>query len=654
MKHCLTILLTFVALAAPVSAEFNPFGGDDSGPKKTEASITSEASAIAPGDTLTIAITLKHTEGWHAYYKNPGGPGIPLEFSWKLPEGYQLKTLHWPTPHLYTTMGTLFYMYEGEYSMLADITVPETAKVGESTTISITPSWQLCDKVGCDPPESKELTLTLPIAEKTELAAVQVDFFAKARSQIPKPNTDWNTTAEVTPKTIVLTLTPKEGNTTPLGKMHFVVDTAGAIDAEKPQTLTQNGDTYTITIPRDPSISIEDSITGLLINENKASPALAITVPVSGDGAGNAPTNKKHEAHGELSAAPTPEMLAEAAKLYNPEEKINYVTLDGTEEKPLTLLSALGLIFIGGFLLNLMPCVFPVLGIKVMGFAQQAGSDPRKIKIHGLVFMSGLVVSMWILAGIIYTLKGSFGVNPNWGEQLTNPVFLAVMIMILFVFGLNMAGLFEFCTSLTGVGGELQSRKGYAGSFFSGVLTTLIATPCSGPFLGSVMAYALNLKTAQGMLLFTVFALGISVPYVVLAFLPNLINKLPRPGAWMVTFKQLMSFALFATAAYFYQSFAKITGVEGASWLLMAIVLVALAVWAYGRFGTPFTPKVKRFIWGYGFPILIIGTALTMTKSAASERAPTPPLSGSSWYPGVVEQNRAKKRIVWVDYTADW
>jgi thiol:disulfide interchange protein DsbD len=245
-------------------------------------------------------------------------------------------------------------------------------------------------------------------------------------------------------------------------------------------------------------------------------------------------------------------------------------------------------------------------------------------------------------------------VDPNWGEQLTNPVFLAVMIMLLFVFGLNMAGLFEFCTSLTGVGGELQTRKGYAGSFFSGVLTTLIATPCSAPFLGSVMAYALNLNATQGMLLFTVFALGISVPYVVLAFLPNLINKLPRPGAWMVTFKQLMSFALFATAAYFYQSFAKITGVNGASWLLMAIVLVALAVWAFGRFGTPFTPKTKRILWGFAFPAIVTCVAFTITKSATTERAPTPPLSGSSWYPGVVEQNRAKKRIVWVDYTADW
>ena len=366
------------------------------------------------------------------------------------------------------------------------------------------------------------------------------------------------------------------------------------------------------------------------------------------------PTAAKSSGHGTVNEAPSEEDIATAAKLYDSDTKIDFVLLDGTKEKTHNLLTALGFIFIGGFLLNLMPCVFPVLGIKVMGFAQQAGSEPRKIKIHGLVFMAGLVVSMWVLAGIIYTLIFAFGRDINWGEQLTSPIFLAAMIMLLYLFGLNMAGLFEVGTSLTGAGGDLQSKKGYSGSFFSGVLTTLIATPCSGPFLGGVMGYTLKQPALQGMLIFTVFALGISVPYVVLAFFPKLINKLPRPGAWMVTFKQLMAFALFATAAYFFRSFAKITGTGGASWLLMAVVIVGLAAWAYGRFGTPFTPKTKKFVWGFGFPLLVATGAFFMTKSATEERAPATPLTGSSWYPGVVELNQSKKRIVWVDHTADW
>ena len=424
--------------------------------------------------------------------------------------------------------------------------------------------------------------------------------------------------------------------------------------------LNDRGDAYILKAPLSASAKPGSKIEGILIFDGQE--AVAISSPLSNPaaealssevlGAGGEKTNSA--AHGIGNKAPTAAEIAAAAELYDAEQKIDFVLLDGSKEKAHSLSTALGFIFIGGLLLNLMPCVFPVLGLKVMGFAQQAGSEPQKIKIHGLVFMAGVVVSMWILAGIIYILIFSFGRDINWGEQLTSPIFLASIIMLLYLFGLNMAGVFELGTSLTGAGGDLQTKKGYSGSFFSGVLTTLIATPCSGPFLGSVMGYTLKQPPLQGMVIFTIFALGISSPYVVLAFFPKLINKLPKPGAWMVTFKQLMAFALFATAAYFFQSFAKITGTGGASWLLMAAVVIGLAVWAYGRFGTPYTPKLKKFVWGTSFPLLVATGAFFMTKSATEQRAPETPLTGSSWYPGVVELNRSKGRIVWVDYTADW
>ena len=657
-------LLALLLLPLPVGADnignFDPFAsGDDSGMgmqdengAKTKASLVSEVTQTAPGKTFTVGIEFKHAEGWHAYFSNTGGIEMPLEFPWELPKGYTLKKLYWPTPHLHKHEGGLSYVLENEYIVLADITTPTDAKPGDSAKIKITPEGQICDPKGCELIDPIDLEITIPVAETQKIDNAQIEFFKKARSDIPSEEDIWDATAKVTEKEIVLSLTPKSENDIKLEDAYFIPE--NHVDStETNQVFKKTDNGYTITIARDASQEVDNPLRGILVSENHQFHPVWISATTSGKTAARSSDESKIGGH-IASDVPTPEMIAEAAKLYDPSKKINYITLDGEVEKPLTFLSALGLIFVGGFLLNLMPCVFPVLGIKVMGFAQQAGSDPRKIKIHGLVFMAGLVVSMWVLAGVIYILKGTFGMDPNWGAQLTNPVFLAVMIVLLFVFGLNMAGLFEFCTSLTGVGGELQTRKGYTGSFFSGVLTTLIATPCSGPFLGSAMAYALGLSAPMGMLLFTVFALGISVPYVVLAFLPKLINKLPRPGAWMVTFKQLMSFALFATAAYFYQSFAKITGTGGASWLLMAIVLFALATWAYGRFGTPFTPKVKKYVWGFAFPIIIAGFAISLTKSATAERAPKPPLSGSSWYPGVVEQNRAKKRIVWVDYTADW
>ena len=660
MKFIYSTLLVLTISTGLLHAQNDLFSTSDDTAEDsyTQASIISEVEQATPGDIITIAIQLEHADGWHAYYQNPGGPGLPLEFDWQLPTGYALTQLYWPTPELYQSEDVQFYIYKERYTMLADISVPSTAKAGDQAKISVTPTWQLCDDKGCAPPMSKELMVTIPIGESQILSTEHESQFHLARSQLPESNQSWNIEAKIKAADLVLTISSSDGSVAILDSIYYI-DNAGITDSSKAQAVNDRGDAYILIAPLNLDADPGSQLEGILIFDGNE--AVTISIPLSNPAAeaeatpsALSPTATSPLGHGPSNAAPTAAEITAAAELYDAEQKIDFVLLDGTKEKAHNLFTALGFIFIGGLLLNLMPCVFPVLGIKVMGFAQQAGSEPQKIKIHGLVFMAGVVASMWILAGIIYVLIFSFGQDVNWGEQLTSPIFLAAIIMLLYLFGLNMAGVFEIGTSLTGAGGELQAKKGYSGSFFSGVLTTLIATPCSGPFLGSVMGYTLKQPPLQGMIIFTVFALGISSPYVILAFFPKLINKLPKPGAWMVTFKQLMAFALFATAAYFFRSFAKITGTGGASWLLMAAVVIGLAVWAYGRFGTPYTPKLKKLVWGTGFPLLVATGAFFMTKSATEERAPAAPLTGSSWYPGVVELNRSKGRIVWVDYTADW
>jgi thiol:disulfide interchange protein len=660
MKFIYSTLLVLTISTGLLHAQNDLFSTSDDTAEDsyTQASIISEVEQATPGDIITIAIQLEHADGWHAYYQNPGGPGLPLEFDWQLPTGYALTQLYWPTPELYQSEDVQFYIYKERYTMLADISVPSTAKAGDQAKISVTPTWQLCDDKGCAPPMSKELMVTIPIGESQILSTEHESQFHLARSQLPESNQSWNIEAKIKAADLVLTISSSDGSVAILDSIYYI-DNAGITNSSKAQAVNDRGDAYILIAPLNLDADPGSQLEGILIFDGNE--AVTISIPLSNPAAeaeatpsALSPTATSPLGHGPSNAAPTAAEITAAAELYDAEQKIDFVLLDGTKEKAHNLFTALGFIFIGGLLLNLMPCVFPVLGIKVMGFAQQAGSEPQKIKIHGLVFMAGVVASMWILAGIIYVLIFSFGQDVNWGEQLTSPIFLAAIIMLLYLFGLNMAGVFEIGTSLTGAGGELQAKKGYSGSFFSGVLTTLIATPCSGPFLGSVMGYTLKQPPLQGMIIFTVFALGISSPYVILAFFPKLINKLPKPGAWMVTFKQLMAFALFATAAYFFRSFAKITGTGGASWLLMAAVVIGLAVWAYGRFGTPYTPKLKKLVWGTGFPLLVATGAFFMTKSATEERAPAAPLTGSSWYPGVVELNRSKGRIVWVDYTADW
>ena len=355
-----------------------------------------------------------------------------------------------------------------------------------------------------------------------------------------------------------------------------------------------------------------------------------------------------------ITPADTPEDIAQMAKFYNADSKINYVPLH--EKAKTTLVTALLGVFVGGFLLNLMPCVFPVLGIKVMGFVEQAGSDPKKIRLHGLVFAAGLVVAMWVLGGLILFLKLSLGQNVNWGQQMGSPYFVAAIIVLLFLMGLNMAGVFEFGTSMTRLGGTVQNKKGYGASFLSGVLTTLIATPCSGPFLGAAMGYTLAQPAGIAMLLFTVFALGIALPYLVLSMFPVLIKALPRPGAWMETFKVTMAFMIFAAVAFFMRTFGGQTGVEGLSWLVMALVVIGMAAYFYGHWSQPHLSGRTRFVWGMVLPLLILGLGGWMTLSAAgNSNYSVDHGEFRAWSPGIVEyQTSEEQRAVLVDYTAEW
>ena len=291
-----------------------------------------------------------------------------------------------------------------------------------------------------------------------------------------------------------------------------------------------------------------------------------------------------------------------------------------------------------------------------MGFVQQAGSDPKKIRLHGIVFTAGLVVSMWALAGFILFVKLSMGENVNWGQQMGSPYFVAAIIVLLFLMGLNMAGVFEFGSSMTRLGGTVQNKKGYGGSFLSGILTTLIATPCSGPFLGAAMGYTLAQPPATAMLLFTVLALGIAVPYLVLSMSPSLINALPKPGAWMETFKVTMAFLIFAAVAWFMKTFGGQTGVEGLSWLVMALVVIGMAAYFYGHWTQFQFPAKTRYIWGMFFPLLIASVGGWMVFSAANNvNSSVDHGEFRAWTPGIVEYQTSKEnRPVLVDYTAEW
>lgn len=319
-----------------------------------------------------------------------------------------------------------------------------------------------------------------------------------------------------------------------------------------------------------------------------------------------------------------------------------------------SFLGYLAFAFIGGLILNIMPCVFPVLGIKIMGVVQQAGEDKRQVLLHGLAYTFGVLLCFWALGGLVVW----FG--RTWGSQLQSPDFVFGLCAFFLVFGLNMAGVFEIGASAVGVGAGLQAKHGVSGSFFSGLLATVVATPCSAPFLGSALGYTVTLPAAQAMLMFTMIGIGLASPFLLLSLVPKLVSALPRPGAWMESFKQGMSFLLFGTVAFLAWVLTGMVEGQPMLFLLFGLVLVAFGCWIYGRWSLPHKPSRTRFI-ALLLTLASVGGGLAFGWPPKAEKGPMNAtshveggLNWEAWSPELVEKLRAEKKSVYIDYTAKW
>jgi thiol:disulfide interchange protein len=297
--------------------------------------------------------------------------------------------------------------------------------------------------------------------------------------------------------------------------------------------------------------------------------------------------------------------------------------------------------FIGGLILNIMPCVFPVLGIKIMSVVQQAGKDKRLVFLHGLAYTLGVLVCYWVLGAIVISL------GKAWGFQLQYPGFIYGLCVFFLIFGLNMAGVFEIGASAVGVGTGLQSKEGVSGSFFSGLLATIVATPCSAPYLGGALGYTITLPAFQAMLMFSTMALGLASPFLLLSMMPKLLSVLPRPGAWMESFKQGMSFLLFGTAAY--EAWVLTGMIQGLPMLftLVSLVVIALGCWIYGRWSLPHKPTRTRAL-AIALALLTIGGGIAVGWPQVEEN------KWEAWSPERVAELRAEGKPVYIDYTAQW
>ncbi|MDB6114380.1 MAG: dsbD [Lacunisphaera sp.] len=644
----LSRLLLLPLFALPVLS----FAAESSPVKKgaVTVSLVSDAATVEAGKPFTVALRMQHDPHWHSYWI-AAGTGYPTSITWTLPDGFKAGDIQWPTPQILrdSSHKIVGNGYSDENLLLVEITPSATLAAGTEVKLAAAVEWLMCEDV-CMPGDG-QLAITFPTGP-SQTDAKWTKAIADTRTRMPDAATGWNVSATHTDKTVTLRVTPKPGTKHQPADLHFFSADAYT-DYEKPQEVKPDNGGWLLEMPLDAAADkATKRLTGVLASANGWSDGsgydgLAIDVAF-GDGKSAQPSavSNQPSSDSQISSSAVGQAKAEGLK-----------SQVSPPAAPGSLPATLALAFIGGVILNLMPCVFPVLGIKILGFVNQSGNDRKKITAHGLVFALGVLLSFWALAGVLLVLRAG-GSKLGWGFQLQSPAFVFGMAVFLLVFALNLSGLFEVGLSATGVGGGLQMKEGFLGSFFTGALATLVATPCSAPFLAPALGAALALSAVQSFLVFTAIALGLALPYLLLSIFPQAIKFLPKPGAWMETFKQLMSFPLYATVGWLLWVLAAQTKDDDNALLLIAfgLVLVAMAAWAYGRFGQAHG-KPARQTAGRVFAALLFvgGLGLGWPKEA-----PAAPADGSyqvtwdKWSPEAIAAAQAAGKFVYVDFTARW
>ena len=612
--------------ATTISAQYDPFS--DGGGTKTVAAMVPEAKAIVPGKPLAFALELKHPENWHSYYLNSGGVELSPEIKWELPPGFTAGPIEWPVPGVKDGYGGKSLVYEGTVVLLVEVTAPADAKPGETVTLTAKATWQICSQ-GCQN-ENQDFKFTLPVAASADADPAQAGLFKRARAKFPVTNDVWSVEAFSASKAadVILRLTPKAGAKTPASlPTEFVPNPKFLQPISAGGKVEKDGTGWKITLKRavmnlmEEAIPQGDSLSGIIVCGKPGAPDYAALMigdtPIGKEGAASAKGRK----------------TADALPLSR-------------------YLLVLGGMLLGGLILNLMPCVFPVIGLKIMSFVQQAGEDRKKIVAHGLLFTLGVMVSFGVLSGILFAAREAAGKaggeEINWGYQLQNPWVVMGLMLLMFTLALNMFGLFEIGTSATSVGGSLQSKGGLIGSFFSGVLATVVATPCSAPFLGAAIGAAIALPPLQFFLAFGAMALGLSLPYLLLSLFPQLVEMLPRPGAWMESFKQGMSFLLFATAGYLLWVYLGQIDLENMLGPVFGLTGVAVAAWVYGRWCLPHRKAgVRRAGAAVALAFALGGVFLTLPPVKAK-------LEWEPWSQARAEALLKEGKPVYIDFTAKW
>lgn len=590
-------------LAAPLLALAAP---PEAATEHVQARLVASQATVAPGQRFTVALAQNIKPHWHTYWLNPGDSGQATSIDW---QGTEAGAIQWPTPSIQAIGPIVNYGYEGKPALLVDLTVPADAKPGSRFKPTAEVRWLVCKDVCI--PEQVSLGLDLPVGAEAKAGAdaAQVEEW---RAAIPKP-APFAVQLKAAAQGVQLS-----GPATGVTKAYFFADTWGAVAHSAPQALKAQGGGWALDIPAgDEPVPAGKPLSGVLVLTTAAGEqAWTVSAPMpQGAGKGPGPADLSAPT---AAAAPTP-----------------------SPESDLGLLPALALALVGGLILNLMPCVFPVLSIKALALVREGNH-----KAEGLAYTAGVLLSFAALAAVLVALRAG-GQQVGWGFQFHSPVFVLIVSYLLFLVGLNLSGVFDFGGSFTGVGSNLAARQGLAGSFFTGVLAAVVATPCTAPFMGAALAFALAQPAAVMLAVFLALGLGLALPFLILAFWPAAQRWLPRPGAWMDKFKQFLAFPMYAAVVWLLWVLAQQAGPDGVAMALGGLVLIAFALWVRraGQGVVSGVAMVASFALALGVVHWIKPVELTEVRAESNVEA---------YNAERLAELRAQNKPVFVNMTAAW
>lgn len=630
------------------------------------ARLVADKVRFQPGEPFTAAVQLTIAPGWHVYWQNPGDTALPVNVDWQAPDGVTTAALQWPAPDKYEEEGGVtVFGYEDETMLLTTVS-PSRSFAGESLTLEARADWLVCEKL-CIPGEAA-LSLTLP--KGSAAPSPQAPAIAKYRARVPRPGAVRISRAHAREASGAWVIALEfAGAAAPAPRvLDFFPRLIDGFTIDH-KTIRIIGNKVEFTVLPDEARSKLSRISGVV---RTAAGATNVGSPIS-TASDSAPVPGRQGAEGgssQLAASGTaargssPSLLpsappARSAPSARLESTDDWLSRDFTTSNPDSKRHSLPLLLLfavlGGLLLNVMPCVLPVISLKILSFVHQAGDDRRRTRILGLLFGAGVVVSFWILVAAVAAVRAT-AAQIGWGFQFQSPLFVLVMSVVVLVFALNLFGVFEIAGP--SFSGAAAGAEGRTGAFLHGVLATVLATPCTAPFLGTAIGFAFTQSIGILFLVFTAAAIGLALPYVLLSWHPGWLRWLPRPGVWMIRFKQAMGFVLIATVIWLLSVLGSQLGPEGVVWSLVFLTIVAFAVWLIGQVPGRVVPRLAAVALVAGGYFWALEHELRWRAPVSEINTATPAKAdGIEWEPFSLADLRdrvERGETVFIDFTADW